>query len=78
MKETDSPTIHIIIKKVPTTTPTANPPSTSLRECWRRTILLVPRIPASRMVVQSHGMGMYAKMTEKAITAPTTPPMAAR
>ena len=58
MKETDSPTIHIIIKKVPTTTPTANPPRTSLRECWRRTILLVPRIPASRMVVQSHGMGL--------------------
>lgn len=57
--------------------PKTKPLTTSLRECCLSIIRLVPTIPANMMTRQSHHTGLKANISEKAISPPVTPPMAA-
>ena len=59
------------------TMPTTKPTMTCNRECWRKIIRLVPRMPARISTTQSHHTGLKPKNSPKTKSAPATPPMAA-
>ena len=59
------------------TTPKKNPDVTCSNECCLRIILLLPTIPETMSVRQSHHIGLKLNSNEKAIKEPVTPPIAA-
>ena len=59
------------------TSPRKKPDVTCSSECCRRIILLLPTIPETMRVRQSHHIGSKLSSREKAISEPVTPPMAA-
>lgn len=59
------------------TTPKKNPDVTCSNECCLRIILLLPTMPETMSVRQSHHIGLKLNSNEKAIKEPVTPPIAA-
>ena len=59
------------------TIPTKKPVMTCARLCCRKIIRLVPRMPATMNVSESHQTGLKPKNSAKTKRPPATPPMAA-
>lgn len=57
--------------------PKKKPAVTCVSECCRRIIRLDPTMPETKMERQSHQKGLKLSINEKAIKAPTTPPVPA-
>ena len=67
----------MIIVKNEQIRPKKNPDVTCSNECCLRIILLLPTKPETVSVRQSHHIGLKLNSSEKAISDPVTPPIAA-
>lgn len=60
-----------------TAQPVRNPTVICDRLCWRSIMRLLPTTPAKTKHTQSHIEGLNMNISENAMTAPVTPPVAA-